>query len=200
MKRSGADLRKGAGRVGRPAKTGRPHLSASEPDQTYNPQTGTIVVSGHFDAITGLSTVTDAPSLTRGVTGPGAALGETLDDIFNVHIVDRHLFRVETAALKQLQNFSDDEIHALVVPKRTLARRVAEGEPLTVEETDKAVRLARVDKLAARVFGDRAKASRWLRKPKASLGGQTPLSYLATEAGARAVEEMLNGIDHGIFA
>jgi len=88
----------------------------------------------------------------------------------------------------------------LVVPKRTLARRVAAHEPLSVEETDKAVRLARIDRLAAEIFGDPAKAHRWLRKPKRSLEGETPLAYLATEAGARAVEEMLNQIDHGILA
>jgi len=86
------------------------------------------------------------------------------------------------------------------VPKRTLARRLSDGEPLTVEETDKAVRLARIDRLAAKVFGEPAKALRWLRKPKKALGGETPLAYLATEAGARVVEDMLTRIDHGILA
>ena len=85
------------------------------------------------------------------------------------------------------------------VPKRTLARRQAAKEPLSVEETDKAVRLGRIDKMAEKIFGDASKAHRWLRKPKRALGGDTPLAYLATEAGARAVEEMLNQIDHGIF-
>ena len=102
--------------------------------------------------------------------------------------------------MSSLENFSEQEIHELVVPKRTLARRVAHDEPLTIEETDKTLRLARVDQLASRVFGDDQKASRWLRKPKTALGGKSPLSYLATEAGARAVEEMLNRIDHGLFA
>ncbi|MCK1745872.1 DUF2384 domain-containing protein [Bradyrhizobium sp. 139] len=32
------------------------------------------------------------------------------------------------------------------------------------------------------------------------MGGETPLAYLATEAGARVVEEMLDQIDHGIWA
>src|SRR6266545_1470926 len=49
--------------------------------------------------------------------------------------------------------YSDEEIWALVVPKRTLARRVAGNEPLTVEETDKALRLERVAAVAERVFG-----------------------------------------------
>jgi len=96
--------------------------------------------------------------------------------------------------------YSEDEIFALVVPKRTLARRKAANEPLTIEETDKALRLERIAEQAERVFGEPAKAHRWLRKPKRALQGVTPVAYLATEAGARVVEEMLGRIEHGIFA
>lgn len=96
--------------------------------------------------------------------------------------------------------YSDVEIFELVVPKRTLARRQARKEPLTVEETDKALRLARIAGLARQVFGDDAKAHRWLRKPKRELNGATPLAFLASEAGARTVEQMLHRIDHGMFA
>ncbi len=96
--------------------------------------------------------------------------------------------------------YSEAEIFALVVPKRTLARRQARKERLTVEETDKAVRLARVADLARRTFGDDMKAHRWLRKPKRHLDGATPLAFLASEAGARTVEQMLHRIDDGMFA
>jgi putative toxin-antitoxin system antitoxin component (TIGR02293 family) len=173
-------------------------MSAAEPDQTYHPQTAAIVVQGHFDAVTGLSTVTDAWSSGFGGRAADQSLPPT--ELFGVVIDANRLFRIEPAALRCLANYTDEEIHALVVPKRTLARRLSEGDPLTVEETDKAVRLGRVDRLAAGVFGDVAKAHRWLRKPKKVLRGETPLSYLATEAGARVVEEMLNQIDHGILA
>lgn len=178
----------------KPAKPER--LSAAEPDHFYQPQAGAIVVRGHFDSVTGLSTVTDAPSLGSG----RSATDEPATDLFDVVVDANSLFRIEPAALKCLANYSDDEIFVLVVPKRTLARRLSDGEPLTIEETDKAVRLARVDRLATIVFGDAAKAHRWLRKPKKALRGETPLAYLATEAGARVVEEMLHQIDHGILA
>jgi putative toxin-antitoxin system antitoxin component (TIGR02293 family) len=110
--------------------------------------------------------------------------------------------RLEAGALAGLSHhgFSEDEIFALVVPKRTLARRKAANEPLTVEETDKAMRLERIAVQAERVFGAPDKAHRWLRKPKRELRGETPLAYLASEAGARVVEEMLFRIEHGIFA
>jgi len=96
--------------------------------------------------------------------------------------------------------YSDDEIFALVVPKRTLARRKAAKEPLTVEETDKLLRLQRIAEQARRVFGAPEKAWRWLREPKRALHGETPVSHLASEAGARDVEEMLGRIEHGMFA
>lgn len=96
--------------------------------------------------------------------------------------------------------YSDDELAELIVPKRTLARRRAAGELLTIEETDKALRLKRVAALAERIFGDATKAQRWLRKPKRSLLGAAPLDYLASENGVRVVEEMLGRIEHGIYA
>lgn len=110
--------------------------------------------------------------------------------------------RVEARVLGGLERhgYSEAEIFTLVVPKRTLARRRAANEPLTVEETDKALRLERIAVQAERAFGDPAKAHRWLRKPKRELDGETPLAYLASEAGARAVEEMLFRVEHGIFA
>jgi putative toxin-antitoxin system antitoxin component (TIGR02293 family) len=96
--------------------------------------------------------------------------------------------------------YSEKELSDLVVPKRTLARRRSEDELLTVEETDKALRLKRIATQAERVFGDPAKAQRWMRKPKRGLAGEAPLAYLASEAGARVVEEMLQRIDHGMIA
>ncbi len=110
--------------------------------------------------------------------------------------------RVEASAVADLSRYgySEDEVFALVVPKRTLARRKAANEPLTIEETDKALRLERIAVQEERLFGDPAKAHRWLRKAKRELKGETPLAYLASDAGARTVEEMLFRIEHGIFA
>lgn len=95
--------------------------------------------------------------------------------------------------------FSAEELDELVIPKRTLARRRARREPLTIEETDKAFRLARISSEADRVFGDPARAARWLRKPNAALAGNRPLDLLKSETGSRAVDELLGQIDHGMF-
>ena len=79
--------------------------------------------------------------------------------------------RIEADMLDALSRhgYSEDEMFSLVVPKRTLARRKAANEPLTVEETDKALRLERIAVQAERVFGEPEKAHRWLRKAKREL-------------------------------
>jgi putative toxin-antitoxin system antitoxin component (TIGR02293 family) len=125
-----------------------------------------------------------------------------VDAIASDHVPHVPAVRATPGALADLarHGYSDNEIWMLVVPKRTLARRVASKEPLTVEETDKALRLERVAALAKRVFGDPQKAYRWLRKPKRMLRGATPVAFLASETGARTVEEMLYRIEHGMFA
>jgi putative toxin-antitoxin system antitoxin component (TIGR02293 family) len=103
------------------------------------------------------------------------------------------------AALRGL-GYSEAEINALVVPRRTLARREAQNEPLSVEETDKALRLERIATLAMQIFGQADKANGWLRKPKRQLEGETPLNFLRSENGARIVEDMLRRIEYGILA
>ena len=95
---------------------------------------------------------------------------------------------------------TDDEIFSCVIPRRTLVHRKNRQESLTHEESDRAVRVARVIALAEEVFGDDAKAGRWLRKPKERFDGRTPLAVLRTEAGARLVEEWLLQFDFGMAA
>lgn len=93
-----------------------------------------------------------------------------------------------------------DEIYLFIVPRRTLVHRRTRGEALTHDESDRAVRIARIASLAEEAFGDEGKAARWLRKPKARFERRTPLEMLRTEAGARLVEEMLLQLDYGFTA
>ncbi len=95
---------------------------------------------------------------------------------------------------------TDVEIYSFVVPRRTLVHRKTRRERLTHEESDRAVRIARISALSEEVFGNDAKAARWLRKSKARFEQKTPLEMLRTEAGARLVEEMLLQLDYGFTA
>src|SRR5882757_3595894 len=95
---------------------------------------------------------------------------------------------------------SDAEVYQLIVPRRTLAHRVAKQQPLSKEESDKAVRVARITATAEQVFGEPERAWRWLRKPKRRFDGKAPIEMLVTEAGARLVEEMIIQFEYGMTA
>jgi putative toxin-antitoxin system antitoxin component (TIGR02293 family) len=71
---------------------------------------------------------------------------------------------------------------------------------LTVEESDRAVRLLRIQSLAEEAFGSGEKANRWLRLGLAELSGEAPLSIAQTEAGARLIETILAKIAWGAAA
>jgi putative toxin-antitoxin system antitoxin component (TIGR02293 family) len=92
------------------------------------------------------------------------------------------------------------EMADTVISPRTLKHRKARGENLNSEETERAIRVASIIRLAENVFGDTEKALRWLRHTSGRLNDRTPLSLLKTEAGRRAIEEMLWGIDEGVFS
>ncbi|WP_027534207.1 MbcA/ParS/Xre antitoxin family protein [Bradyrhizobium sp. WSM3983] len=80
-----------------------------------------------------------------------------------------------------------------------LIRRVIDGlSPL--EKSGSLVRILEIRTLANRVFGDMAKAAAWLDRPNRSLSGQKPVDLLQDELGAAVVRELLEQIDHGIFA
>ena len=104
--------------------------------------------------------------------------------------------------LDHLRNlgFSSDELHRIVAPRRTLARRTGNAEPLSRSESDKVMRLERVAEHADRVFGSHEKAMRWLRSEIISLDGMRPIELLESEAGAHMVYETLVRIDYGMFS
>ena len=91
------------------------------------------------------------------------------------------------------------EIDEVVIPSRTLQHRRSRREKLTVEESDRVLRLIRVLSLTESIYGSRERALNWLRKPHARLDGRTPLSLLKTDTGSRIVEELLIQIDEGMF-
>ncbi len=96
--------------------------------------------------------------------------------------------------------FLDEEIYRLVIPRRTLAHRTANQEPLSQAESDRAVRLARITALAEQVFGEADRSWHWMRTAKRRFQARRPIDLLETEAGARLVEEALYQIDDGMAA
>jgi putative toxin-antitoxin system antitoxin component (TIGR02293 family) len=107
--------------------------------------------------------------------------------------------RLPLSALRGLAQagLTEQEIERFVIPPRTRRHRADRHQPLTVDESDRAVRLLRIQTLAEETFGDKDKASRWLRRPLTELRGEPPLVVAQTEAGARVIETILGKIAWG---
>jgi putative toxin-antitoxin system antitoxin component (TIGR02293 family) len=140
-----------------------------------------------------------APGSLYSLTGGKLGISRIRSDRDLASLVEK---RLPVTAVKALVRggLSDAEVYELIVPRRTLAHRIAKHQPLSKDESDKAVRVARIAAMAEQVFGDPERAWRWLRKPKPRFDGRSPLEMLATDAGARLVEEMILQIDYGMFA
>jgi len=96
--------------------------------------------------------------------------------------------------------FAMKDLLEVVIPPRTLKHRRQRNEPLSMDESDRLVRVAILYALGLKVFGDPDKARRWLSKPKQRFDGKSPLTMMRTGIGGRGVEEMLYQIEYGMFA
>ena len=86
---------------------------------------------------------------------------------------------------------------AQIIPAATYKRR---RERLTVDESEKAERLARVVATATYVWDDPHDAQQFLATPHPLLEARAPLEVALTELGARRVEELLWQLFYGLPA
>jgi putative toxin-antitoxin system antitoxin component (TIGR02293 family) len=93
-----------------------------------------------------------------------------------------------------------EELYELVIPRRTFDRRLEAHQRLTVVESDRLLRAARVIVRAIEALGNGEKASKWLRTANRALRGEVPMSLLETDVGARMVERILGRIEHGVYS
>jgi putative toxin-antitoxin system antitoxin component (TIGR02293 family) len=109
--------------------------------------------------------------------------------------------RVDVDVIDRLsaQGLKADEL-AFIIPRRTLTHRRQQHERLSTEESDRAIRLARIVAQANAAFGGSEKAMIWLRNPQNRFAGRNALEMAGTEHGARLVEDALVQIDEGYFA
>lgn len=92
------------------------------------------------------------------------------------------------------------ELYGWIIPRRTLAHRRMRNQRLSLEESSRVSRVARIYALALETLGDEHKAKRWLRRPLRQFRGRTPMEMLETDLGAHQVEVLLGRIGHGIAA
>jgi len=96
--------------------------------------------------------------------------------------------------------FTLTSLSGVIAVRRTLERRLDNGERFTLDESERLARLIRTLDLAMEIFADRARVRDWLSEAKTSFEGRTPLSLLKTEAGGRWVEERLLQLKYGVYS
>lgn len=132
--------------------------------------------------------------------GGRAALGEEIASEADLARVVAGRIPLRALTHFTRSGFSEQEVAEYVIPPRTRRHRKVRREPLTVDESDRLVRLTRIQAMAEDVFGDTGKANRWLRQSLGILDGRLPLEVARTDSGARLIEQILAKIDWGAAA
>jgi len=129
----------------------------------------------------------------------GIASGKKADLIaeirrgFSVSVIDKLVLELAIPQQALLQTLS--------LSSATLTRRRAQKQKrLTPLESDRVYRIATVYRAALELFeGDRKAARDWLNEPAKSLGGNSPLQHLDTEAGTDEVQDLIYRLEHGVI-
>lgn len=87
-------------------------------------------------------------------------------------------------------------LEAGVVPKSTLERR--KGKTLSLEESERTERVARLFVRATRALGTEAEAREFMTAPHPELNGRSPFEAARTDLGARRVEDILDALEYGL--
>ena len=82
-----------------------------------------------------------------------------------------------------------------VVPKTTLERR---GTRLSLQESERTERLARLFVHARRALGTEAEARAFMTAPHPELDGRTPIEAARTDLGTSRAEQILNALEYGL--
>lgn len=131
-----------------------------------------------------------APSQAGDFLGAGEVVGR----------IRAGLPMAEFFALRELLDATGEELaERLGMSRSTWARRKQSGR-LSVDESDRLVRYARLFGRAEQVVGASDAARDWLRTANRAFGFIAPLDYASTEAGAREIENLLGRIEHGVFS
>ncbi|TAJ15775.1 DUF2384 domain-containing protein [Marinilabiliaceae bacterium JC017] len=87
----------------------------------------------------------------------------------------------------------------LHVTTRTLDRNLNERYTLSVDKSEKALRLFEMMQHGIKVFGSHKKFSLWIREYNTALG-RKPVELFTTIAGIDIINNTLIRIEHGVFA
>ena len=102
-------------------------------------------------------------------------------------------------AIKDALHLTQEELGRLLGVSTRTVLRWSPNAKLDSVSGDRLVRTARLLAIATGVLEDQSAAARWLRAPQSALGDAIPLEVAATDVGARAVEDLLGRMEHGVY-
>lgn len=107
------------------------------------------------------------------------------------------------ASIKDISNrfsLNKEEIKQLFGLSESTQFRYEKQNPILKPAiADRLERFHRIYQQALELFEDEDETQRWFSTPKVSLAGETPLRMIATDAGAKQVEEILYRAEYGMF-
>lgn len=107
---------------------------------------------------------------------------------------------IKISELSNQKPMIEQMIRHAVIPRNTwLSVAKSKSGTLSSANTERFIRVIRIRNAVADAFGSEHVAD-WLETPVAALGGVAPMSLLANEAGAKAIEIYLNRVKHGMNA
>lgn len=129
------------------------------------------------------------------VTGPRGNVTEVIRGMrqgMSADIVPQVAQRLGLSQEKLFEN--------LRLPRSTMKARLGKNQSLSATEQDRMYRIGRVWDRAVDVLEDDEAARAWINRDNRSLGGESPLSLLDTEAGYELVLDTLGRIESGVVA
>jgi putative toxin-antitoxin system antitoxin component (TIGR02293 family) len=112
--------------------------------------------------------------------------------------IERGLPSTAVARLSRAIAPDDPEFKYRLVPRATFAR--SKGKRLSPAHSERIARFARLWAGALDVWKSEDEARDFLWRSHPLLGGRRPIQVAKTEVGARLVEDVLGGLEHGTAA
>lgn len=136
------------------------------------------------------------------VLGGPKSLGREVKSIIDFDALIKKGFSWKIALhVKEVLTLSDREFARTIgISERTVSRKKKVAGRLSLVESDRLYRIAKMFALAKSVFENSDRAKSWLRRPQFGLGGRIPFDIINTEAGAEEVEDLLLRIEYGSIA
>lgn len=117
------------------------------------------------------------------------------------HLIREGFPVISGDAVKKTLGLTDEHLADIIgVSLSTLQRKRKGSQRLSMVESDRLYRLARIYATATRTLQNDEMAKDWLNRPQRGLGGRIPVKVLETEAGAREVEDLLGRIEYGVIS